>query len=173
MKAILTTILVVGAVALLWTVPAQAADDSALIKSKLDMAIDDEYHARAMYAAVIEQFGEVRPFSQIIRAEERHIAALVRLYERYNLEVLADPYTEVEYSFTSLDEAARQARDAEIANAALYDELLLDVTDPEVIRVFENLQWASQERHLPAFERYLNGTQPGCCGNGMGNRANR
>ena len=35
-------------------------------------AINDEYHARAFYNAVIDKFGEIRPFSNIVQAETRH-----------------------------------------------------------------------------------------------------
>jgi hypothetical protein len=36
-------------------------------------SIQDEYYSRALYAAVIQKFGEVRPFSNIIQAEYRHV----------------------------------------------------------------------------------------------------
>ena len=41
----------------------------------------------------------------------------------------------------------------EIANAAIYDDLLAGVTEPDVITVFERLRDASLYQHLPAFER--------------------
>jgi hypothetical protein len=44
--------------------------------------------------------------------------------------------------------------DAEIANVALYEEQLAAVADyPDIVEVFVSLQMASQENHLPAFER--------------------
>jgi len=54
-----------------------------------------------------------------------------------------------------LQEACQIGVDAEIANAALYrDELLPAVTAYEDITlVFENLMNASQQKHLPAFEK--------------------
>jgi len=146
-----------------------AMDSAELIQPKLDAALDDEYHARAFYSAVLEQFGEVRPFSNIINAEQRHIDALIRLYEKYGLEAPADAYMDAEFEYADLAEAAQAGVDAEVANGALYDELFKDVTDPDVIRIFENLQWASEERHLPALERYLeNGECNGGNCNGMG-----
>lgn len=36
-------------------------------------AIKDEYQARAFYSAVIEKFGPVRPFTNIVQAEDRHV----------------------------------------------------------------------------------------------------
>lgn len=147
-------------------------DDIAMVEEKLAIAIDDEYHAKAVYAAVLDQFGNVRPFSQIINAEQRHIDALTKLYEKYGLDVPEDAYVDAAFEFADLKAAAQSALDAEIANAMLYDELLANVSDPDVITVFENLQWASQERHLPAFERYLENDGQGR-GRGQGNGQGR
>ena len=36
----------------------------------LDLAINDEYKAQATYQKVIDKFGEIRPFSNIIQAEQ-------------------------------------------------------------------------------------------------------
>jgi len=41
---------------------------------------------------------------------------------------------------------------AEIADGALYERLFDVVTAPDIIRVFTNLQRASLDNHLPAFE---------------------
>ena len=48
-----------------------------LAKILLD-ALDDERKAEASYAVVIDKFGPVRPFSNIIEAEQRHASALER-----------------------------------------------------------------------------------------------
>ena len=56
------------------------------------MALDDEYKARATYRQVLADFGEVRPFSNIVEAEQRHIDALLVLFERYGIEVPDDPW---------------------------------------------------------------------------------
>ncbi|MEK6195074.1 MAG: DUF2202 domain-containing protein [Deltaproteobacteria bacterium] len=144
-------------------------DDTAFIKGKLAIAIDDEYHAKAIYADVLSQFGDVRPFSNIINAEQRHIEALGHLYNKYGLATPGDAYTDATYTFASLKEAAQASVDAEIANADLYDDLLVGVSDPDVIKVFEKLQWASRERHLPAFQRQVDGGgQGGGHGKGKG-----
>lgn len=41
---------------------------------------------------------------------------------------------------------------AEIANAALYDELMAQTQRSDLLRVYANLQRASLEQHLTAFE---------------------
>ena len=44
-------------------------------------ARDDEYKSHGTYAQVIRDFGEVRPFINIVEAEARHIEALFSLHE--------------------------------------------------------------------------------------------
>jgi len=113
----------------------------------------DEYQAYQLYQAVIDQFGPVRPFVNIQRAEAQHLAAHEAMFERYNLELPAAPDIETP-TFASLAEACAAARDAEIANAALYDDWLAAVQDyPDLTQVFTALRDASLNHHLPAFER--------------------
>jgi hypothetical protein len=119
----------------------------------LRIALDDEYKAWSVYEQVIADFGAVRPFTQIQKAEENHIAALVTLFERYGLEVPANEYPGSMPSFDSLAEACEAGVQAEVDNAALYDQLFDGVDNPDIIRVFASLQQASQTKHLPAFER--------------------
>ena len=56
-------------------------------QNALIAAIQDEYKAKAVYQKVINTFGEVRPFSNIIKAEEQHIQELLPLFEKYGVEV--------------------------------------------------------------------------------------
>jgi hypothetical protein len=148
-------------------------DDPGLIGPKLDIALEDEYHAEAMYNAVIDEFGEVRPFSNIVAAEGRHADLLLRIYDKYDLEAPANAYTDAGFDFASPQEAGQAALEAEIANAELYDELLEDVGDSDVIAVFEQLQWASRERHLPALQGYVSGGGSGGGQAGKGKRHRR
>jgi len=41
----------------------------------------------------------------------------------------------------------------EIDNVAIYDRLLLATQRPDILEVFQALRSASQDRHLPAFQR--------------------
>ena len=117
------------------------------------MALDDEYKARTLYAEVIADLGAVRPFTQIIRAEDAHIAALVNLLNKYGIEVPENPYIGKVPSFDSVPAAAAAGVEAEIANAAVYDKLFAMVDNPDIVQVFTALQQASLTKHLPAFER--------------------
>ncbi len=122
----------------------------------LHLLLEDERHAEAIYAAVLQKHGEVRPFSNIIEAERRHQGALESLFEAYGLEVPPNPWPrkriEVPDTFQAACEAGAQA---EVENVALYDRLMKTVTEPDLLQVFERLRWASQERHLPAFQRHV------------------
>lgn len=126
-------------------------------------ALDDEYKAWATYDQVIRDFGAQRPFINIRDAEERHIAALRSLFERYGLEIPANTWPGRVSRYRSVREACEAAVDAEIANAALYDQLMRDTDRPDILAVFRNLQRASRENHLQAFQR--------CVTRGGGRRA--
>lgn len=125
------------------------------IVDALKEALDDEYKACATYRKVIEAFGPVRPFINIVEAEERHVAALLRQFERLGITPPGDEWTDRIEAPESLASACEAAIAAEIENGAMYDRLLAAVDDPAVRNVLENLQSASQERHLPAFRRCL------------------
>lgn len=131
--------------------PAGELDDSEV--EALFMALDDEYKAWSVYDQVIADFGAVRPFTSIQKAEENHIAALVTLFERYGLEVPANTWPGNVPTFETLADACAAGVQAEIDNAALYDQLFSMVDNPDIVRVFTALQQASETKHLPAFER--------------------
>lgn len=125
---------------------------AARTRAALVEALEDEYKARATYRAVIEAFGRVRPFVNILASEQRHIDALARLFERHGLAL--PPDRAKAGAPASLLEACRTGVAAEIENAAMYDRLIAAAEGhPEIQRVFRRLQDASQNRHLPAFER--------------------
>lgn len=116
-------------------------------------ALDDEYKARATYQGVIDRFGPVRPFVNIIEAEARHANALLRLFERFGIEPPKDRWAGQVPAPSSLADACKAGVEAEIENAAMYARLLAQVSDARVRDVLTRLQQASQQRHLPAFRR--------------------
>jgi len=117
------------------------------------VALNDEYKAWSLYDEVISELSAARPFVNIQRAEENHIAALVDLLERYGIDVPPNEWPGDVPSFDSIGEACAAGVEAEIENADLYDGLLKTVDNPEVIRIFTALQQASLTKHLPAFDR--------------------
>jgi hypothetical protein len=121
----------------------------------LVMAINDEYRAGATYQAVLDKFGPVAPFSNIVQSEATHIAALERLFNTYGLPIPSDTYAGNVQAPATLEDAAQTGVEAEKANVAMYDGFLTYVQEPDVITVFTQLRDASQTKHLPAFERVL------------------
>ena len=119
----------------------------------LHAALDDEYRAWATYDQVIADFGELPPFSNIREAEARHIEALRGLFERYDLPLPVNPWPGKVTHYANLQEACAAGVAAEIENGALYERLLASSQRPDILTVFRNLQEASQQRHLPAFQR--------------------
>jgi rubrerythrin len=116
-------------------------------------ALIDEHKAVASYQKVIDAFGPVRPFVNIIEAEQTHVNALLPLFERYGVPLPEDTWTTQLRAPASVLEACRIAVEAEKANVAMYERLLSATEAPDVRVVLLRLQEASRDRHLPAFER--------------------
>lgn len=128
----------------------------ALLQRTLDVALLDELKAENSYSALLNAFGPVKPFVNILRAEKKHSSAILSLYTVYNL---IPPIYQIDQIIlpTTITEACLLGVQGEEANIKLYDDLLKDVQNfPDVIEVFQNLQRASQQNHLPAFKRCAN-----------------
>jgi hypothetical protein len=128
----------------------------------LHEALDDEYHAWASYDQVISDFGPVRPFVPIRDAEARHAQALSDLFVRYGLPVPANTWSGRVARHASVQAACEAAVAAEVANAGMYDRLLATTQRPDIQGVLHRLQQASQQRHLPAFQRCAQRGTAGC-----------
>jgi hypothetical protein len=117
-------------------------------------AIQDEYLARAEYVEIIQKYGAMRPFSNIVKAEERHIPFLIPLSERYGFKTLeenADNYVVLPQDMkTSLELGVHE----EIENIAMYEVFLQEDLPADVRDVFERLMAASKN-HLEAFRTTL------------------
>jgi len=135
----------------------------------LDLALADERQAHQTYTAILERFGEVRPFSNIVHAEARHIDALLPIYAQYDASIPKnESVVEPAIETLNLKDLCQKGVDAEIENVRLYDEQLLPaVADyPEIAAVFQRLRDASANRHLPAFRRCV--ARDGRQGRGQG-----
>ena len=83
MKRIVASfIFIVGVLTVVGVTYAQQLDKKT--QQALIDAINDEYKARTLYQKVIDKFGAVRPFSNIIKAEETHIGELKLLFKKYD-----------------------------------------------------------------------------------------
>jgi hypothetical protein len=119
----------------------------------LYLALNDEYHAWAVYEQVLLDFGFVRPFSSIQRAEVSHSAALTKLLEKYGLPIPENPWSGQVASFDDLGSACAAGVQAEVANGALYDLLLTSTVRMDILDTYTALQRASLEKHLVALTR--------------------
>jgi hypothetical protein len=127
--------------------------NSPKLKSLLLEALDDERKAEATYEAIIERFGPVRPFINIVGAETRHSSAIERQMRRVGMAVPENDWAQRVSPPATVVAACEAGIQGEIENIAMYDRLLLDVDDASVRQTFENLRTASLENHLPAFRR--------------------
>lgn len=166
------TLIALGALALTGacaSASASAADPSTTDGTALLQALDDEYRAEATYAAIIDEFGEVRPFVNIIEAERRHAARAKAEMDRLGITYApSNPYLGKITAPPTLLAACEQGVTAEIENIELYDQLLPTIEDDRVHTTLRDLQWASRERHLPAFQRCV--SRGGQMGQGRGSR---
>jgi rubrerythrin len=118
-------------------------------------ALNDEYKARAFYRLVIKTFGPVRPFVNIVEAEDTHASALERLCARYGIPLPADEWDRTLRSPASVLEACRAGVEGEIENIAMYDRFLKETKIPDIRALFLRLQARSRDAHLPAFQRCM------------------
>ncbi|MFA5006290.1 MAG: hypothetical protein WC509_02340 [Candidatus Izemoplasmatales bacterium] len=131
----------------------ELAQDGYTVEEMLTAAIQDEYLAQATYAAIIAAYGEIRPFTNIIAAEQTHIDLLLPLFEAYGIEVPANEAAASVVLPESITAALSTGVDAETANIAMYDAFLAVEDLPEdVATVFTYLRNASTN-HLKAFTR--------------------
>lgn len=138
---------------------AAKADNSLTIQDMLLYAAQDEYTARGEYAAIMGKYGTLRPFSNIIRAEENHLAWLSEAFAAYKLPFPADEASRHLVVPASLVDAYKAGARAEVDNIAMYDAFLANpliqgTQYVDLRALFTNLRNAS-ENHLRAFQNQL------------------
>ncbi|MGD9642751.1 MAG: DUF2202 domain-containing protein [Elusimicrobiales bacterium] len=131
-----------------------AAEKAPSLEKMLTFALEDEYLARAEYRVIMGKFGAARPFSNIIKAEERHIKWLLPLFKKYGFKAPADKAGALAKAPLSMKEALEAGVKAEEENIAMYAAFLGKELPADVRDVFERLKGAS-ENHLAAFKRNL------------------
>jgi hypothetical protein len=142
-----------------WGSRAAVADTDLSVEDMLRYAIQDEYLARAEYAAIIKKFGSFNPFANIIRAEESHISWLVDAYKDARLAVPEDIAASLVTPPGSQKAAFEAGVEAEIANIAMYDSfiaspLMAKAENSSLKALFIRLRDASKN-HLAAFRNGL------------------
>ncbi len=131
------------------------ADSTLTLGDMLAYAIQDEYVAKAEYETIIEKYGNIRPFSNIIKAEERHIDLLTPLFNEYDIKIPEDKASSYVSAPSTLLDSMKAGVSAELSNIEMYDRFLGQELPDDVRTVFESLRKASVS-HLKAFERGVN-----------------
>ncbi|MEF8726329.1 MAG: hypothetical protein V5A83_05275 [Candidatus Bipolaricaulota bacterium] len=125
-------------------------DRTYTLEEMLTYAIQDEYKARAEYELIITEMDGGRPFTNIIKSEETHIALLKPLFEAHDIELPEDDAAEHTVLPENIDVALEVGVQAEIENIAMYENFLSQDLPEDVEEVFLRLKNASQN-HLSAF----------------------
>ncbi len=125
--------------------------DEPILNQTLRIAAYDEYHAYEVYKKVIEKFGNVNPFANIIVAEQNHINATLAFLQKYNIEPPVNDWADKIEIPDSLVECCEVGVIAEIDNIKMYDNLLSYTQQEDIKEMFFRLQAASFNNHLPAF----------------------
>ena len=102
----------------------QLTDEQLTLSKMLNLALEDEYLARGEYKKIMDRYGEQRPFSNIIKAEVRHISWLTPLFEKYNIALSDDRGLELAVIPNTYTETFQIGVDAEVANIEMYQRFL-------------------------------------------------
>ena len=125
------------------------------IEQMLTYAIQDEYLARAEYELIIGEYGSIRPFTNIMAAEQRHIEWVTELFNEYGYPLPEDTAGKYVVLPEDLKSSFETGVQAEIDNIAMYESFLKQDLPADVQDLFERLKGAS-ENHLRAFRNNLN-----------------
>ena len=131
-----------------------AADVTLTVQDMLTYAQQDEYLAKAEYAAILKTYGTQRVFSNISRAEDTHIRLLTPILEKYNVTAVTSDTLPSPVIPESLKSAYAIGVQTEIENIDMYERFLKADLPADVESAFLQLMRAS-ENHLKAFERNL------------------
>jgi len=135
------------------SVEALESEEALSLEAMLTYAIQDEYMAQAEYQAIINTYGEIRPFTNVISAEGTHISLLLPLFEAYGIEVPANDAAANVIIPESITSALATGVQAEEMNIAMYEKFLAQTDLPDDVRnVFTYLMNASIQ-HQNAFSK--------------------
>lgn len=134
-------------------------DSSITLEEALVYAIQDEYLAQARYDAVISKFGSIRPFSNIKASEQRHITALLSLFQKYNVKIPPNNAKQYVSGPDTLKDAFTQGVQGEIENIAMYDKFVAIPSLPQDVKMVFTQLGAASKNHLRAFRRGANRDQ--------------
>lgn len=78
---------------------------------------------------------------------------MILLFEEHSLNVPKNEWNDIVLSYDSINEACEAGVEIEIEKIRLYEKLIVDITDENIVIVFQFLRDKSQNNNLPAFEK--------------------
>lgn len=130
------------------------ADKDLTINDMLMYAVQDEYLAHGEYLAIVAKFGSQNPYTNIISAEETHLAYLKEVFLAYELVFPEDTSAGHTMIPSDLLKAAETGVQAEISNISMYVLFLTYDLPTNVFEVFSALKSGS-ESHLLSFQKQV------------------
>jgi hypothetical protein len=127
--------------------------DGLTVEEMLQYAIGDEYLALAEYQAIITTYGSVKPFSNIVNAEQTHINLLLPLFETYGFVVSENTAADSVIIPESITASIATGIEAETANIAMYNLFLGREDLPEDVKAVFTLLRDASTKHLAAFSK--------------------
>ncbi|OQX29774.1 MAG: hypothetical protein B0D92_01925 [Spirochaeta sp. LUC14_002_19_P3] len=124
------------------------------VEQMLNYALEDEYLAHAKYDVIIKEHGNIRPFSNIIHAELRHIDWVSGLMAKYGYPVPKDDSYQYAVSPLNIKASLEACVQGEIDNINMYNMFLKQKLPGDVRDLFLELR-DSSENHLRAFRNNL------------------
>ena len=130
------------------------AFDEPILNQVLRIAIYDEYHAYESYKKIVEKFGAITPFANILEAEVRHYEALATIANRYKVPLPINDWEDKIEEPNSILEASEVGVAEEIDNIKMYDNLISYSKEyPDILDTLYKLQAASYNNHIPALRQ--------------------
>lgn len=124
------------------------------LESALGATLQREQHALATYQNVIARLGAIRPFANIIPAEQQHVATLKAFLAECTVALLTGTVTGATAPATT-SQACALGLSTEQSLVSLYDQQLPNMTSyPDVHQAFGSFKTVSAESHLTPLQRF-------------------
>lgn len=124
------------------------------LEQMLTNALEDEYLAMTKYAAIIQEYGEIRPLAKIFSAERAHVALLKPLFNKYGISIPPNRAAGHFQVPSTLRDAFRKCMERENSTIQMYNFFLRQELPEDVKIVFTVLRTASAN-HRKAFEHTI------------------
>ena len=123
---------------------------------------------------MISDLGEVRPFGNIVKAAQRHIDALLALFEKYAVAPHANRWTGRVPRFDSVQAACTAGVKAEMDNMAVYDRVFKTRAHEDILAGSACLGFGPREcrlriGHAISFAQQIGDIEPAAGASGSSN----